>query len=50
LYDHAVRALNLPVRARVRHGGPVNADVVVIAELEKFLPCELSAIVRDDGV
>jgi hypothetical protein len=34
----------------VYHGGPINADVVVIIESEEFLPRELRAIVRDDGV
>ena len=34
----------------MRHGGPIDADVVFIAELEEFLPGELCAIVRDDGV
>jgi hypothetical protein len=43
-------ALNLPIRARVHHGGPVDVDVVVITEPEEFLPCELSAIIRDDRV
>jgi hypothetical protein len=43
-------ALNLPVRARVHHGGPVDVDVVVITEPEEFLPYELSVIVRDDRV
>ena len=48
--DHVVRALDLPVRARVRYGSPINADVVVIAELEEFIPHELCAIVGYDGV
>jgi hypothetical protein len=34
----------------VRHGGPIDADVVVIIELEEFLPHEQRAIVCDDGV
>jgi hypothetical protein len=42
--------LNLPVRARVRHDGPVNMDVTVITEPEEFLPCELRVVVHDDGV
>ena len=41
--------LDLPVRAGVRHGGPIDADVVFIAELEELLFGELRAIVRDDG-
>ena len=50
LQDHAVRALNLPIRARVCHGGPINADVVVITESEKFFIGELCVVVYDDGV
>jgi hypothetical protein len=50
LQDHTIRELNLPVRAGVRNGGPVDADVVVIAESEEFIFGELRAIVRDDGV
>ena len=42
--------LNLPVRAGVCHGGPINADVVFIAESEELLPSELCAVVRDNGV
>ena len=42
--------LDQPVRAGVRYGSPINADVVVIAELEEFLPHELCAIVSYDGV
>ena len=34
----------------VRHGGPINTDVVFIIELEELLPGELCAIVRDNGV
>ena len=34
----------------VRYGGPVNVDVIFIAELEELLPGELRVIVRDDGV
>jgi hypothetical protein len=29
---------------------PVHTDVVVIAEVEEFLPCELGVIVSDDRV
>jgi hypothetical protein len=50
LQNHAVRALNLPVRARVHHNGQVNTDVIVITEPKEFLPYELRAVVRDDGV
>ena len=48
--DHAVRALDLPVRVGVRYGSPINMDSVVIAELEEFLPHELCAVVSYDGV
>jgi hypothetical protein len=50
LQDHAICALDLPIRAGVRHGGPVDAHVVVITEPEEFLSRELRAIIRDDGV
>ena len=33
LYDHAVRALDLPVHVGVHHGGSIDADVVFIVEL-----------------
>ena len=42
--------LNLPVRAGVRHGDPIDADVVFIAESKELLSDELHAIVCDDGV
>ena len=34
----------------VRHGGPIDADVVFIAELEELFPDELCAVVHDNGV
>ena len=34
----------------MRHGGPIDADVVFIAESEELFPNELRAIVRDNGV
>ena len=34
----------------VRHGGPVDADMVFIAELKKLLSDELRAVIHDDGV
>ena len=34
----------------VCHGGPINADVVFIAESEELLSGELYAVVHDDGV
>ena len=42
--------LNLPVRAGVHHGGPIDVDVVFIIELEELLSSELRAIVHDDLV
>ena len=34
----------------VHHGGPIDPDVVLIAELEELLPYELHAVVYDNGV
>ena len=34
----------------MRYGSPINADVVVVAEPEEFLPRELRAVVGYDGV
>jgi len=42
--------LNLPVCAGVCYDSLINTDVVVIAQLEEFLPRELCAIVGYDGV
>ena len=42
--------LDLPIRAGVCHGGPIDVDVVFIAESEELLPGELHAVVRDNGV
>ena len=42
--------LDLPVHAGVRHGGPIDVDVVFIIESEELLPSELHAIVHDNGV
>ena len=42
--------LNLPVHVGVRYGSPVDADVMVIIELEEFLPRKLCVIVGYDGV
>jgi hypothetical protein len=50
LQDHTVQALNLPVRSGVCYGGPINSNVVVVAEPEEFLSCELCAIVGNNGV
>ena len=50
LYDHAVRALDLPVHAGVHHGSPIDVDVVFIAELKELFPSELRVVVHDNGV
>ena len=42
--------LDLPIHAEVRYGGPIDADVILIAELEELLPGELRAVVCDNGV
>ena len=42
--------LDLPVRSRVHDGGPIDPDVVFIAESEELLSSEMSAVVHDDGV
>jgi hypothetical protein len=34
----------------VRNSRPVHTDVVVVAEVKKFLPCELGVVVGDDRV
>ena len=34
----------------MRHGDPIDVDVVFIAELEELFPGELHAVVRDNGV
>ena len=42
--------LDLPVHAGVRHDGPIDVDVVFIAESKELLSGELCVVVRDDGV
>ena len=34
----------------MHHGGPIDTDVIFIAESEELLSNELRAVVRDDGV
>ena len=34
----------------MRHGGPINADVVFIVESKELLPSDLCAVVHDNGV
>ena len=50
MLDHAVCTLDLPIRVGVRHSGPIDTDVVFIAESEELLFSELGAIIHDDGV
>ena len=40
----------MPIRAGVRHGGPIDLDVVFIIELKELFSSELRTVVRDDGV
>ena len=42
--------LDLIVHAGVRHGGPIDVDVVFIVESEELLLGELCVIVHDNGV
>ena len=42
--------LDLPIRAGVRHGGPIDVDVIFIVELEELLFGELCVVVHDNGV
>ena len=42
--------LDLPVRAGVHHGSPIDANVVFIIESKELLSSELRVVVRDDGV
>ena len=50
LQYHTICVLNLPIRARVCHGGPLDPDVVFIVESEELLFGELRVVVCDDGV
>ena len=34
----------------MRHGGPIDTDVVFIAELEELLSGELRSVVHDNGI
>ena len=42
--------LDLPVRSSVRDGGPIDPDVLFIAESKEFLAGELCVVICDDGV
>jgi hypothetical protein len=50
LQDHAIGALDLPVRPRVCHGCPIHADMVIIVEIKKLFASELCAVVGNNGV
>jgi hypothetical protein len=50
LQDHTFHPLDLTVRLRVGNNGPVHTDVVVVAEVDEFLPHELGVVVGDDRV
>ena len=50
LQDHAICVLDLPVCAGVRHGDPIDVDVVFIVESEELFPSELHVVVCDNGV
>ena len=41
---------DLPVCAGVRHGDPIDVDVVFIVESEELFPSELHVVVCDNGV
>ena len=42
--------LDLPIHAGLRHGGPIDAAMVFIAESEELLLGELHVVVHDNGV
>ena len=48
--EHAVCALDLPVRPGVHDGRPIDPDVLFIIESDEFPTSELRAVVCDDGV
>jgi hypothetical protein len=50
LQDRAIRPLDLPACLQVGNSRPVHTNVVVVAEVEEFLPRELGAVVGDDRV
>ena len=45
LQEHAICALDLPVRPGVRDGRPINPNVLFIAESNEFPAGELRAVV-----
>ena len=48
--DHAIGTLDLAVSSRMGDCGQIHADVVVVAEVQELLACELCAVVGDDGI
>ena len=42
--------LDQSIHAGVRHGGPIDADMVFIPESKELLSYELHAVVRNNGV
>jgi hypothetical protein len=50
LQDHAVGALDLPVRPGVRHDCLIDADMVIISEIKELFVSELCAIVGNNRV
>jgi hypothetical protein len=50
LQDHAIGAFDLPVHPGVHYGGPIHADMVIVAEIKEVFVGELCAVVGDDGV
>ena len=50
LQEHAVCALDLPICSGVHDGGPIDPDVLFIADPNELLADELRAVVCDDGV
>ena len=50
MQEHAVCALDLPIRPRVRDGCLIDPDVLFIIESNEFPIGELRAVVCDDGV
>jgi hypothetical protein len=50
LEHHTIGAFDLAIGPWVCHGSPVDSDVLGIVEVKETLPCELRAVVGDDGV
>ena len=50
LEDYAISPLDLTVNTRVSDRGPINPDVVSIAEVQELLPGEVCSVVGDDTV